>query len=175
MLQGRIAGVVVSIDPTDPTKATVYIRGEAATILMDGMRVSDPTFISPCDVEAIDVIRNGNLVAGTSGVISILTKRGDTNFDSGNDKAKGIGIVNIAGYLMSREFYTPRYESLNNTSNFSDLRSTIYWNPEIITDASGKARIIFPLKSSATTLRLEIEGLTDNGKPVAGSFEYEVK
>jgi hypothetical protein len=174
MLQGRIAGVTVSTDPSDPTSATVFIRGQAATILMDGMRVTDVTFISPCDVESIDVIKDGNLT-GASGVVSILTRRGNTNSDSGNDETRGISIMNVAGYLISREFYTPRYESPNSAPNFNDLRSTIYWNPEIVTDASGKARIIFPIKSYGTTVRLEIEGLTDKGKAIAGSFEYEVR
>jgi hypothetical protein len=174
MLQGRIAGVVVSISPTDRTSASVSIRGQAATILVDGVRVNDPTFISPCDVEAIDIIKDANLAAGASGVVSILTKRGNAKSDFANAKAQGISILKVVGYLVPREFYTPRYENLTN-ANFNDFRSTIYWNPEIITDASGKARIIFSIKPPGTTIRLVLEGLTEKGKAISGTYEYDVR
>lgn len=174
MLQGRVAGVVVNTNPTNPTNSTVSIRGQVATILVDGIRVTDPAFISPCDVEAIDVIRDAS-IGGGSGVVSILTKRGNVNYDFSKDKARGTSIMNIAGYLVPREFYTPRYENLSTAPYLNDFRSTIYWNPEIVTDALGKCRIIFPIKSTGTTVRLVLEGLTEKGKAIAGSYEYEVK
>jgi hypothetical protein len=176
LLQGRVAGVVVNTDPTNPTKSSVSIRGQVATILVDGMRVTDLSFISPCEVEAIDIVKNGSVGVGGSGVVSILTKRGNPNYDFSKDKAQGLSILNIAGYLVPREFYTPRDENLTNSPDFSDFRSTLYWNPSIVTDASGKSKIIFPVKPTAgTTVRLVLEGITENGKAIAGSYEYEVK
>lgn len=42
----------------------------------------------------------------------------------------------------------------------SDFRDTLYWNPRIITDSSGKTQIRFSLSDSITSFRITAEGLT---------------
>jgi hypothetical protein len=54
---------------------------------------------------------------------------------------KGAIVFPFQGIYKAREFYQPDYE--NNNSNISDNRTTIYWNPEIITDSTGTAKVSF--------------------------------
>jgi len=53
----------------------------------------------------------------------------------------GTIVFPFQGIYQEREFYKPDYE--NNLSLIPDNRTTIYWNPEIKTDSSGKANISF--------------------------------
>ncbi|MGH9793165.1 MAG: alpha-2-macroglobulin family protein [Candidatus Acidiferrales bacterium] len=50
---------------------------------------------------------------------------------------------------------------------------TLYWQPEIITDAQGRARIEFPLADNITTWRISALASTEDGK--LGSFEGEIR
>jgi hypothetical protein len=54
---------------------------------------------------------------------------------------KGAIIFPFQGIYQAREFYKPDYE--NNNSKIPDNRTTIYWNPEIKTDSTGKAKVSF--------------------------------
>ena len=63
---------------------------------------------------------------------------------------RGTVIFPFQGIYQAREFYTPGYE--NNNSKKADNRTTIYWNPEVKTDLTGKATVSFynsDLKGSA--------------------------
>ncbi len=55
----------------------------------------------------------------------------------------------------------------------SDFRETVYANPLLITDATGKATVSFPLADSITTWRLSAEGSTADGK--LGAARAEVR
>jgi len=50
---------------------------------------------------------------------------------------------------------------------------TLYWQPEILTDAQGRARIEFPLADTITTWRISALASTEDGK--LGSFEGELR
>jgi hypothetical protein len=54
---------------------------------------------------------------------------------------KGAIIFPFQGIYKAKEFYKPDYE--NNNSKIPDNRTTIYWNPEIKTDSTGKAKVSF--------------------------------
>jgi hypothetical protein len=54
---------------------------------------------------------------------------------------RGAIMFPFQGIYQAREFYKPDYE--NNNSKIPDNRTTIYWNPEIKTDSTGKAKVSF--------------------------------
>ena len=54
---------------------------------------------------------------------------------------KGAIVFPFQGIYKVREFYQPEYE--NNNNKIPDNRITIYWNPEIKTDSTGKAKVSF--------------------------------
>src|ERR1035437_9957798 len=55
--------------------------------------------------------------------------------------SKGAIVFPFQGIYKAREFYQPDYE--NNNSKIPDNRTTIYWNPEVKTDSTGKARVSY--------------------------------
>jgi len=68
------------------------------------------------------------------------------------------------GYQSSRDFYSPVYETKEQKeSPAPDLRTTIYWNPDVQTDDEGKAKISFYAPDVPTTYTITIEGITKDG------------
>lgn len=59
-------------------------------------------------------------------------------------------------------FYSPRYAA-KTSSNTRDVRSTIYWNPTIITDTAGKARVSFYSADLPGKYSVVLNGATLNG------------
>jgi hypothetical protein len=56
-----------------------------------------------------------------------------------------------------KQFYKPEY-TIKDTTNLSDLRSTIDWEPNIATDSSGHATVSFYAGSTSSTYTVVIEG-----------------
>jgi len=83
----------------------------------------------------------------------------------------GPDISNIPGmYLYKpspitrpKQFYKPKYAIKDTTRNSPDLRSTIDWEPNITTDANGKATVSFFIADKASTYTLIMEGTDLNG------------
>jgi hypothetical protein len=76
--------------------------------------------------------------------------------------ATGILPIAVQGYYKAREFYSPKYES-NTTSPHLDLRSTIYWNPAVVTDKNGNASFNFYNAGTPGNYRVVIEGMDNKG------------
>ncbi len=149
-------------------------------IVIDGMMV-EPDFISsinPIDVESIEVLRSGANTAiygmrGGGGVLVINTKRGEINNDYRN-YAPGIISYNPKGFYKGREFYSPDYSDPQINPKMADLRTTIYWNPSIVTDSMGKASVEFYNGDGIGTYKATIEGVDINGKIGRQIFRYSV-
>ena len=56
-----------------------------------------------------------------------------------------------------------------------DARSTIYWDPDIITDKDGKASFEFYNADTKGTYRVVIEGIDDNGNIGRQVYRYKVE
>ncbi len=67
-------------------------------------------------------------------------------------------------FTLPKEFYRPRYTIKNsNTAPGTDLRSTIHWVPQLLTDAAGKATVSFYSADNAANYTLLMEGTDLNG------------
>ena len=55
-----------------------------------------------------------------------------------------------------------------------DFPETLYWQPELITDAAGRGRVTIPLADSITTWRLSMSALSSRGAFGAGSIPITV-
>lgn len=72
----------------------------------------------------------------------------------------------LLGYQKNAEFYVPHYEvdSVRMAlADSTDRRSTIYWNPNVRMDASGKAECSFTTSDSYGPYTVVIEGILNNG------------
>lgn len=118
-------------------------------------------------IERIDILRGPNVPsiygANSEGVINVLTKSGNPNPDFSKLAITGNATMVAKGYVPVRDFYIgPDPE----VPLGMDYRSTLYWNPEIRTDANGKAKIIFQLSDGDSEVWVRLEGLSDAGEPV---------
>jgi hypothetical protein len=180
VIAGRVAGVRVQGSGPD---AQIVIRGgSSVNFRLDGMPVDQDmiTTISPCDVEAIDILKGAEAAIfgsqGGDGVIAILTKRGNPDYDYSNDPAPaGVIVQKRQGYTPSREFYAPKYDEPKPEHEFKDFRSTLYWQPYIKTDATGKATITFWNSDAKTKINVVAEGISQKGRIGIAACSYEVQ
>jgi TonB-dependent SusC/RagA subfamily outer membrane receptor len=149
-------------------------------IVVDGMQMEADFLdnVVPNDVESIELLKSiGNTAIygsrGGGGVIIITTKRGDGG-RSYDRYAPGILTYNPKGFSVSREFYAPKYDA-NTTSSRADLRTTIYWNPQVVANNEGKANFSFYNADEPGTYRVVIEGIDALGHSGRKVYTYEVK
>ncbi len=84
---------------------------------------------------------------------------------SKKDEPLGTIKTQILGYSTSKEFYNPVYKK-KRLPDKKDYRRTLYWNPNLKTDAQGRAEVSFYNNDLCEEMRISAEGVTDNGTPV---------
>jgi hypothetical protein len=152
-----------------PSGNSVSIRGQGTPLfLLDGFDVSfeDLTYLNTSDIAEIALIKgSGTTFLGPraiNGAISVTIKRGRIA-----QKPPLISMKNIMplGYQEPKEFYVPKYEVDSiMKSTHSDLRTTIYWNPNIETDSAGNFNLSFYSADKANNYLLTIEGISKEGE-----------
>lgn len=69
------------------------------------------------------------------------------------------------GYQLPVEFYSPKYDTADKkNSEVPDVRTTLYWQPELITDEQGNASFLFYNSDQVIGYSLIIEGISDQGE-----------
>jgi len=74
--------------------------------------------------------------------------------------AKGVRKTWLEGYSPVKEFYSPNYSELPPAP---DYRRTLYWNPMVTPDETGKAKINFYNNSSCTNFSISAETVSAIG------------
>jgi hypothetical protein len=92
--------------------------------------------------------------------IEITTRSGKGPF---MHKTNGTYLYKPLPFTWPKEFYRPRYNAVNKTAPGADLRSTIHWEPNITTDASGKATVSFFSADKPGTYTLIFQGSDVDG------------
>lgn len=100
---------------------------------------------------------------GNQGVVAIRTKAG--NFRTAE---LSNNLLELPGLAEEKTF-----KILGTEASAPDFRPTLYWNPRVKTDASGRARITFPTSDAATRFGIELEGLTPEGTVGREFLEFE--
>lgn len=77
-------------------------------------------------------------------------------------------------FNTSAHFYSPKY-TVKEEKHLPDLRSTIYWNPDIVTNKDGEAEISFYTADKPGTYTLILEGTDMNGDIGSEMKKIEVK
>lgn len=126
-------------------------------------------------VDKIEVMKRNASIFGCAaynGVISVHTKNGlNGTYSSVTSSIK----KRIVGYNAPRIFYAPKYNTPTSETEKADLRTTIYWEPNIITTDKEGETINFFNADKLTTVIVRAEGITQSGKPVTGFLKYVVK
>lgn len=161
----RVPGITLNADNTG-----VLLRNATPLIQVDNFRgrMEDLSIINLSEVEMIDVLKDPAETAlfgneGQNGVICIYLKRGGRN--APRELGSHQKLITFMGYTPPVEFYQPKYFiSSVKESTKPDLRSTIYWKPNLITDENGQAQIRFYTADLAGTYTLILEGISSEGE-----------
>lgn len=164
MLQTRIAGL-------NTGNGAWVFRGQGVFFAVNGMLVTADyvNMISPTDVDLIEFVPNSVQYGGH--VVSIMLRTGAT---VASDPI-GINQAKVGGFYQAREFYSPNYDVKDNRHSFEDKRTTLYWEPMLITDEKGRAAVAFFTADVASRYRVVVEGITADGYPGIGTTIFEVK
>ncbi|NCD71322.1 MG2 domain-containing protein [Mucilaginibacter agri] len=131
----------------------------------------------PGDVETVEVLKYSNASIygqiGGNGVLIVTTRQG-TGSAAATETDPGILVFKAPGLSVAREFYSPRYDVAATTTH-PDLRSTIYWQPEITTDAKGNASFNYYNADGTGTYRVIVEGIDEAGHIGRAVYRYAVR
>lgn len=85
---------------------------------------------------------------------------------------KAIGLFRLKGRYYSKEFYVADYSKHN--PPLPETLSTIFWSPQIITNAKGEAELSFYTNDLTGPLLLIAQGITENNV-ISGKKQFEVR
>jgi hypothetical protein len=89
---------------------------------------------------------------------------------------EGVKKFVINGLDVPRKFYSPRYDGPARSNPEFDGRITLYWNPLIITDSDGKAKVDFFTNDRKANQKVVVQGIEiENGNPGEGSSHIRMK
>ncbi|ASU36002.1 carboxypeptidase regulatory-like domain-containing protein [Mucilaginibacter xinganensis] len=160
-----------------------FINGvpSGGAVVIDGTFVDPEVFadLRPDDIEGIEVVRGphygaiyGSRMAGGGLIITTKTGRKTNNYYR---YAPGVVTYMPKGFYKAREFYSPQYDNPKTNQKITGLRSTIYWNPNIITDKDGKASFSYFNADGKGTYRVVIEGIDADGNLGRQVYRYKVE
>ena len=173
----EVPGVFIQQEPVDgltTLQPRVYIRGATsisgggpAAIAIDGTILDgeyDLSVIQIPDVARVDIFKTGQTILwgtrGSSGVISITTKRGDLDTELLDNRNTVHTTVVPLGYQPSADFLTE--------TAFRNKR-TVYWNPLLLSDTFS-----FKLGDVPGTYLIVVEGVTSDGRLVHEERTFDV-
>jgi len=165
-LKKRKTGYDITI--ADPVVNRVF--SQPPVLFIDGVVIHDASVIADLDpeiVEKIDAVK-ANYIVGDYlfyGIVNVITKAGD------------FSCVNLPGYAVRMHyrvvdpdctFPSPGYRTREARENrIPDLRNTLFWNPSIVPDKNGRARVEFWSSDYITDYRIDIRGISSDGKVIS--------
>ena len=134
--------------------------------------------INPSIVERVEIIKskdNSSLYTsrGSNGVIAMFSKVGKNPFL--NPQVEEVTALWLPGINSSEAFVSPNYSKLEGGDLTPDQRSTIYWNPNVVTNRKGRVKIGFYNSDDARSLQICIEGISKDGVPIFDIFDIGKK
>jgi len=167
-----------SYNQGDRTPVQVFLNGTAVDVFAIGS-------VLPADVESVEIFLQDQLGLvfknyQCNGVMVINTKKVEKSNISLADLKKMMPQNNMLklspkGFTKVKDFYAPKYVTQTSSYTGNDLRTTIYWNPKVVTNAAGDTTIEFYNADGRGTYRAVIEGVDVNGNVGRTVVRYIVK
>ncbi|KQC00429.1 carboxypeptidase-like regulatory domain-containing protein [Pedobacter sp. Hv1] len=159
----------------------------AVQVFLNGMPVDarDINTVMANELESVEIFLRDPLgtvdrLYNTSGVLVINTKKKPVGRKISKQELldlfpkANVITYNPMGYSKEREFYSPKYLPAAPVTS-TDLRTTIYWNPKVVTDDKGNISLEFFNADGKGTYRAVVEGLDKNGNIGRSVLRYTVK
>jgi hypothetical protein len=164
-LQGKVPGLQIS---TNGAQTSLNWRGSVPDLFVNEISSNIDLLrnVSVRDIALIKVFRPpffGAMGGGSGGAIAIYTRKGG-DFNSNSATGKGMANTILTGYSKFKEFYNPQYDNPAENPE-SDIRTTLYWNPYIITNKKNpRIRIQFFNNDLTKKFQVVLEGINADGK-----------
>ena len=165
-LQGRVAGLLIT---GSGSSATLNWRGAAPDLYLNEMKsqIDMIQSVPVQDIAYVKVFRPpffGSGGGGAGGAIAVYTKKG-TDGRKAEPNARSLENTILGGYSKFKDFFNPAYDKPNENNYDADIRSTIYWNPFVLTNKkSPRIRIQFFNNDITKKFLLVLEGVNGDGK-----------
>lgn len=135
--------------------------------LIDGIMTKNTSYflsLNPSEIISIKLIKDINKLSrfgslGKNGIVLVYTKK-----ESHPELQKINTQLAVKGLNKPYEHYSPTEEDRSQVRK-PDFRSTLYWNPGVQIDASGKASVNFYTSDDVGTFLIRIQGITSDGRP----------
>lgn len=166
----RVMDILSMLPGVEVDGEQVSIRGSGGNPLfvIDGIQtdhIEDIIYLNVTDVEEILLYKGASAAIfgsqGGNGAIAFTLKKG---YEARSLAPPSLVYTAPLGFQKPTEFYVPRYEVdsiLQQTKR--DLRTTVYWNPELIPDSTGQVTVNFYTADNPNDYTVEVEGLGHNG------------
>ncbi len=164
-LQGRVAGLQITVMGGN---VSMTWRGQTPTLFLNEMQMDANGImnIPVPDIAYVKVLRPpffGAPGGGAGGAIAIYTRRGSER--PTDDIPSNLLKTVLYGYSAAKQFYSPDYSTKSDLHDREDVRSTLYWNPYILTDADNRRfKVEFYNNDYTRSYRVVLEGVTPEGK-----------
>ncbi|MBO9198940.1 MULTISPECIES: hypothetical protein [Niastella] len=165
-LQGRVAGLQIQ---AGGGQTSLQWRGATPSLFLNEMPV-DVTAIENIPVTDIAYVKAfrppffGAVGGGAGGAIAIYTKKGG-DVSSNTSNIGGLDKSRLSGYAVPKEFYSPDYSKEVTNADLPDIRTTLYWQPYILTDKSNhKITLTFYNNDVSKRIRIILEGMNEEGQ-----------
>ncbi len=138
----------------------------APLMLVDGIPAGDPSEImdlDPLKVQAIEIVSRRYFLGRLSfdGIINVRSYDGDLSPSSGRTTELAYG-----GFAEVKEGDSPVYDAdSGNGSSRPDVRTVLFWKPEIKTKAGQRAELEFYTSDIVGDYMIVIRGISDDGRP----------
>ena len=97
-------------------------------------------------------------------LVDVLLKSIDESSPRKDQFDRSRRFTTVDGYSIPFSFYSPEYPN-GPIPGDVDYRRTLYWNPNVITDENGNAKVEFYNNSYSTKFNISGAGITASGVP----------
>ncbi|SFR48857.1 TonB-dependent Receptor Plug Domain [Robiginitalea myxolifaciens] len=172
----RVPGIYVSGDIfTSPNINVIGAPPGPIRWVVDGLLLvanQDPYDLVPItDVERIEVLSNSDASIygsrGTGAILAVYTRSGS----GGEYIRRKDAMITFKGFESSLTYQDYLEYRQDNRKLRKQQPATLYWNPNIQTDANGEAVVRFTSPGDYEAVRIEAQALTQDGQPGALNVE----
>jgi len=145
-------------------------------LLVDGNEVPPDGFtlndIRVEDVESVELLTSPSKWAIYRMPVMLVTTRKGAPKWPVVKYAPGLITYKPKGYYNARTFYSPQYDTVQ--SSAADLRTTVFWTPNLVLDESGKVKLDYFNTDKPGNYRIVLEGIDSDGKLARKTYSYKV-
>jgi hypothetical protein len=163
----------------DKTPVAIYSNG--MPVDYNYLLNVDPNMVESVEIFNSDGLSGINRNTGTKGVIVVNTKKIPKGEKISKDQLMDLlpkayeMEFTPGGFNTTRVFYAPKYDNPTGNPTNVDLRSTIYWNPDVVTDKAGNATLELFNSDGTGTYKAIIEGVDKDGNIGRCVYRYQVQ